>query len=487
MRSSVVRCDGVGGCRRAVSGEGALRRGREFLGRGVSAALEAARSLRAQTREVAQHYAAGLRLRAEARGWSDAQREAHVLRQLHTMVRRAARETPFYAARLREAGFDPSRDFTFDDFAQLPPLERDDVSANATGMLSSAVAPSQRRLDGTGGSTGVPLQYWSGPEERGWRLSGQDSYMEALGIARGAAVAFLWGHHIDRRERTPRKERLRDMVTNRRFYDCFRLSPDVLLEYHRDMTSFAPTAMVAYASALDALATTLLERGMRASYPTARIVTGAEKLWPAQRARVESAFPAPVHERYGSRDVGFIAGQYDGKGGAGLMVDWANLLIEPETTDRESAILVTKLHADAMPMIRYRVGDVARFPEGSRPGWPAFVLEEVVGRQLDGLHLPDGRWVHGVGIPHLMKEQPLREFQIVQHADYSVEILVVPGERFTDATSAEIVRVLAENLPGIPIRLQRVPEIARTEAGKWRPVITHVRRDTAVAAAQEQS
>ena len=462
-----------------------MKRGREWIGRGVSAALEAARHLRAGTREVAAHYSAGIRFRAAAQGWDATRREEHVLRQLHVAVRRAAREAPFYAERFRAAGFDPSRDFSFDAFARLPVLERPEIAAHTEAMLATAVAPAQRKLDGTGGSTGVPLQYWSGPEERGWRLSGQDYFMESLGISRGASVAFLWGHHIDQRERTHWKERLRDSVTNRRFYDCFRLSPDVLLDYHRDMTAFAPSALVAYASALDALATTLLERGLRATYPSTRIVTGAEKLWPQQRARVEAAFAAPVHERYGSRDVGFIAGQYDGSSAGALEVDWANLLIEPETSDEQSAILVTKLHADAMPMIRYRVGDLARFPVGSRPGTPVFALSEVVGRQLDGLHLPDGRWVHGVGIPHLMKEQPLREFQIRQNADYSIDVLVVPGERFSDATGEEILRILRENLPGLPIQLQRVAEIARSGASKWRPVITHVRRDATATATKE--
>lgn len=464
-----------------------MKRARELLGHGVSAALEAARHLRAETREVAAHYAAGMRFRAQSANWDVHRREGHVLRQLQAVVRHAAQTTPFYSERFRASSFDPSVDFSFDEFAQLPVLERHDVADHSSTMLASDSVPSQRRKDGTGGSTGVPLQYWSGPEERGWRLSGQDSYMEGLGVARGASVAFLWGHHIDSKERTQWRERLRDTVTNRRWYDCFRLSPEILLGYHGEMSAFSPSAIVAYASALDAMATTLLDRGIRASYPSRRVVTGGEKLWPSQRTRVEAAFSAPVHERYGSRDVGFIAGQYDGREGGALIVDWANLLIEPETSDEHSAILVTKLHADAMPMIRYRVGDIARFPTGSRPGGPAWELPEVVGRQLDGLHLPDGRWVHGIGIPHLMKEQPLREFQIRQNADYSIDVLVVPSDGYTSAAGDEIVRVLRENLPGVPMRLQAVAAIERTGANKWRPVITHAVRPAAVTALKEPS
>ncbi len=109
----------------------------------------------------------------------------------------------------------------------------------------------------------------------------------------------------------------------------------------------------------------------------------------------------------------------------------------------------------------------------------------MVGRQLDGLHLPDGRWVHGVGIPHLMKEQPLHEFQIRQHEDYSIDVLVVPNDRYTAAAGDDIIRVLAENLPGVPLRLQLVEAIERTQANKWRPVLTNVKRAAATAATKE--
>ena len=459
--------------------------GREWLGRRLAAMLETTRRMRPGTREVARHYAAGRRFRAASAGWDAGQRDRHVRQQLQRVLQHAATTTEFYAARVREAGLDLSRPVSHEAFAEFPILERDDVARDAATMLSSAVPPGERRRDGTGGSTGVPLQYWSGPEERGWRLSGQDGFMEALGVGRGARIAFLWGHHIDSRERTQWREQLRDLVTNRRWFDCFRLSPEILLEYHRQMTEFAPSAIVAYASALDAMASAMLAEGLRAPYPSRRVVTGAEKLWPQQRARVEAAFAAPVHERYGSRDVGFIAGQLDGRAAAPLVVDWANLLVEPESDDPLSAILVTKLHADAMPMIRYRVGDVARFPEGSGPGRPVWELPEVIGRQLDGLHLPDGRWVHGVGIPHLMKEQPLHEFQIRQQADYSVDVLIVPNEHYTSAAGEDILRVLAENLPGVPLRLLSVEAIERTAANKWRPVITLVNRAAGTAAVKE--
>lgn len=461
--------------------------GRDLFSKTMTAAIDATRYLRPSLREGERQYHRGLRFRAGTRPWSDAQRHEWTLNRLRHVVRRAA-ETPFYRERFRAAGFDPAAEFSFDDYAKLPILEREDVADHRDDMRSNRVTVDQQRKDGTGGSTGVPLVYWSGPEERGWRLAGQDAFMDAIGVPRWASTAFLWGHHIDQDEHAHWRERMRDSLTNRRWFDCFRLSPEILLGYHEDMRRFRPSCLVAYASALDAMAMALLEHGLHADYPTDRIVTGAEKLWPAQRDRIERAFAAPVHERYGSRELGLVAAQYDPRHTRQMDVDWANLFVEPEDRADVSAIIVTKLHADAMPMLRYRVGDQARFPSDSAPGHPSWRLDEVLGRILDGLHTPDGRWVHGVGIPHLMKDRAVREFQIRQNADYTVDILIVPNESYTPDEGRTILQILGGNLPGLELRLELVDDIPRSTANKWRPVITHaVKRGAPGAAAQELS
>jgi phenylacetate-coenzyme A ligase PaaK-like adenylate-forming protein len=157
-------------------------------------------------------------------------------------------------------------------------------------------------------------------------------------------------------------------------------------------------------------------------------------------------------------------------------VDWQNVFVEPETAEAESSILITKLHADGMPMLRYRVGDVARFPPGSRPGHPAFVLQEVLGRELDRIWLPDGRWIHGTQVPHMMKDYPVREFMFLQRPDYSVEIQVVPRDGFGAEARESILETVETNLPGLQISLALVESVPRTRANKWRPVVSEIRR-----------
>ena len=155
-------------------------------------------------------------------------------------------------------------------------------------------------------------------------------------------------------------------------------------------------------------------------------------------------------------------------------MDWANTLVEPETGERDASILITKLHADAMPMIRYRVGDVGRFKPGSLPGRPAFQLNEVVGRDVDRIWLPDGRWITGLQIPHMMKDYPVREYMFIQRPDYSVEIRIAPRNGFSEDANERILATVQANLPGLRISTLIVEEVPRTRANKWRPVISEV-------------
>jgi len=447
----------------------------ELLSRGALLPLwRLQRVARGSRRAAALHYFDGLRFRRRAAGWGAEQRRAWVLERLRFAVRRAASETDYYAELFQSAGFDPLSDFGFEEFAQLPVLERDDVRRAGFGLVSRAVPRSLLRKDATGGSTGAPTEVWLGPEEAGWRESAIEYALERVGVPAGAATAFFWGHHLDPLARESLLERYHDFEANVRWFDCFRLSSEVLEGYHKEFERWRPACIIAYAGALAALAEHLTARGLRPNYPKRALVTGAEKLWPEHREVVEKTFGRPVHERYGSRDVGPMGFQLEPGRTHDFEVDWSNVVLEPETPERDSGILVTKLHADAMPLIRYRIGDLAHFPDGSRPGHPAFVLHEVLGRDLDRIWLPDGCWLNPLQLPHMLKDYPVREFFIIQRRDYSVELCIVPREGFGEESRGAILTAASANLPNIDVSLVLVESVPRTKSNKWRPVVSEV-------------
>jgi phenylacetate-CoA ligase len=415
----------------------------------------------------------GLRFRRAAEQWSTPHKRIHILNRLRAVVRDAQCHTPYYQSQFSSIGFNAEDDFSFSDFARLPVLEREDVIAHENDLIARNIECSRLKLDSTGGSTGEPVRVWLGPEELGWRASGTEFYQRRVGVLPGLKTALLWGHNLDPVDSGSLKDRFVAFALNLRWFDCFRLSPAVLECYHTQMQAWRPECIIAYAGALADLAEYVLLRGYQPNYPRVCSVTGAEKLYPQQRRLIEQAF-GKVYERYGGRDIGLIAFQSACTGDSSMEIDWANLLVEPETNEADSPLLVTKLNADGMPMIRYRVGDVAHFPAGSQPGHPTFCISEVLGRTADRICLPTGKWITGLQFPHMMKSYPVREFMLVQRPDYSIDLQIVPTIGFKNDDQQAILTTVSANLPGLDLRIAVVPRIERTQASKLRPVVSQV-------------
>lgn len=437
-------------------------------------ALRVVAARKAATRHDARYYDEGRAFRRASHDWPTERRLDWILAALRAAVRRAAR-APYYRAMFDRVGFDAARDFTFDDFATLPVLERADVQAHRDALVPADAVRDELTLNATGGSSGVPVELFMGPQERGWRASGADHAMWTIGVEPGRRRAYLWGHHLDPVAVDTLKARVLNSALNQRWFECLRLSPETLRGYHDALQRYRPRCLVAYASALHALAAAIDEQRLEAPrYPTRRFVTGAEKLFAEQRALIARVFDVPLHERYGSRDVGDVGFQYAPGQSLDYTIDWALVMVEPASTERESDIIVTKLQADGMPMLRYRTDDVGVFPDRSRPGAPCFVLHEVLGRRTDRIMRPQGGWVSGLHFPHLLKDVGVNDFRVEQAADYSVTVSVVlkdPAQR--DALD-RIEANLAGNLPDVPVTVVAVDDIPKTRANKWRPVVTHV-------------
>ena len=429
-------------------------------------------------RSTYDNFITGLSFRRKTRDWGEERRSEWILEQLRTKLRAAAVDVPYYRTLFNKIGFDPNAEFSFDDFARLPVLQRDDIHNAGPELRSTSVSPDDVTADSTGGSTGIPTTIYVGPEERGWSESGMQFSFEKIGVDVGARKALLWGHHLDPQAPENLRDSIRSYLTNERVFDCFRMSEETMLAYHRQFQVFKPDCIVAYASALGHFAEFLTERKLTpVNYPNTCFVTGAEKLYPRFRTMIEDAFGTsrPVHERYGGRDFGLVAIQTNPASSLSFEVDWAWALLEPETDSEQSPLLVTKLHADAMPLIRYKVGDVCRLPSNSRPGHPSFFIEEVSGRELDRIWRKDGSWIAGEQFPHLLKSFPVREFMLIQDESYAVELQLVTKDGFNTEVENEISTIVGANLAGLPFRIRTVQTVERTMANKWRPVVSKVR------------
>src|SRR5207248_7261417 len=134
---------------------------------------------------------------------------------------------------------------------------------------------------------------------------------------------------------------------------------------------------------------------------------------------------------------------------SGLHVMSEGLYLEIETPNGPAApgemgaVLVTDLLNGAMPLIRYRIGDMAAWADGPCPcgrGLPR--LGRVAGRVTDFLVGCDGRLVSGVFLAtYVVAQRPsLGQVQIHQDRPGSVVYRLKPGRDFRAAADAEYLR-----------------------------------------------
>jgi phenylacetate-CoA ligase len=117
------------------------------------------------------------------------------------------------------------------------------------------------------------------------------------------------------------------------------------------------------------------------------------------RELIEEAFGAPIYDTYASIEFNLLAWQCRQTGGLHTcddgvvmeIMDGARAVREGE----EGEVVGTDLHSYAMPMIRYRLGDIATKGRSPCPcGQPFSTIRSIRGRTIDCFTLPDGRVMH---------------------------------------------------------------------------------------------
>lgn len=417
------------------------------------------------------------RLRASERSSLD-ELQAFQLQLLRRLVLHAVRHTTHY----RRLGIDPTDIRSLADLERLPLLDRRTVVETLDARTASA-PPRWVIQKSTSGTTGQPVVVRYNAESRHWRDATRLRGYGWAGYRVGQRAMHYWGIPPASGGWLTRKKRALDHLLKRDLYvDCVPRSDEALAAAVREIRTFRPQVMVAYASGAAALARFVVERGLR-DWPELPVITGAERLWPHDRAVIEQAF-GPAFETYGSREVMLIGAECEAHDG--LHVSMETMIVElvvrdgshvrPARPGEIGEVAITDLHNLACPMIRYLTGDLA-IGHGARPctcGRTLVRIGPIEGRITETLRDRAGNAVGGLVFNVLfgVLDHVAHEFQVVQRRDRSIVMRVVArGNALPDRAVDAIHDVARRYLPDVPFAIEHVAEIPRTSAGKRRVVL----------------
>lgn len=405
------------------------------------------------------------------------------LEQMHCfkdLLAHAYETTSFYRKSLDAAGVAPESIQSLNDISRIPILTKDHIRQNRDSMVSSTADESQLIPIKTSGSTGVSLQLFMDEASRQWKRACAIRYDMWAGWRLGERIGAIWGNPESRQNW---RMWLRNTLLVRHVcLDTLKMDEKTMRRYCTTLRRKQPSILFGHAHSLYLFAMFLKKEGVYDIRPRG-VISTAMVLHDFERALIEEIFGCKVTNRYGCEEVSLIACECEAH--TGLHVNMDSIFFEcvdsegkPVPAGEPGAVVVTDLTNFAMPLIRYKVGDVARLSEDSCSCGRTYpLIESIEGRIADYIRTPEGQFVSGISLTEnfAMALEGVKQLQIIQETHDSLKFRIVRAKKWNGSQVSKIAELVGERFGrSMQHQIEFVESIQSESSGKYRFCISRL-------------
>jgi phenylacetate-CoA ligase len=425
------------------------------------------------------HHSVGMREKLEQSQWLKPAELAQLqLRHLRSFLADIGQRVPYYQQLFARLGFDPMLMRSTAELARLPLLTKADIRSNTDAMMARDHGPVTRY--NTGGSSGEPLVFYIGKGRKSHDVAAKWRATRWWGVDIGDPEAVVWGSPIEHGAQD-RIRQWRDGLMRSQLLPAFEMSESKLDGFIAALRSQRPRMLFGYPSALTHIAKHAERRGVRLDDlgVVVAFVT-SERLYDDQREAISRVFGCRVANGYGGRDAGFIAHECPAGGmhltAEDIVVETVDAQGQPTPAGVAGEIVVTHLHTNDFPFVRYRTGDVGVLDDSvcaCGRGLP--LLRDLQGRTTDFVVALDGTVMHGLALIYVIRDLPgVRSFKVTQHTRQHTQVQLVADAKLPEGAPAQIVNGFKKRLgDAVRVDVELVAAIAPEKSGKYRYIISH--------------
>ena len=408
------------------------------------------------------------------------------LDKLNNLLTHAYNHVPYYHQLFKELDIISDDRVTFssiDELSQIPILTKNIIRFEKENLYSDDIDKRDIYKNSSGGSTGEPLSFIQDSE---YAMSNRLSTQLAFswnGCEPYDDKVVIWGAERDIFDgKKSLKSYLLDIYYNRLVLNSFKMSEDDMREYISILNRTKPQLIKAYAHSIYEIAKFAKKNSIKVE-PQQAIHLAAGTVYESMRVLIEEIFSCKAYNYYGSREVGSIASECQAQNGLHIMqehtlVEIINSDGNPCKVGERGEVVVTTLHNYSMPLIRYKIGDIAILGD-DRPcscGCTYVKLEKVVGRTTDLFESKSGEKIDGEYFTHLFYFRDwIEQFQVIQKSVDEIIIKIVKNSTKIEADLVDIERkikmVMGEDCKVV---FEYLKEIPRTITGKHRYTISTI-------------
>jgi phenylacetate-coenzyme A ligase PaaK-like adenylate-forming protein len=413
--------------------------------------------------------------------WTREQIEYHQTERLRSLLAYAKQRSPFHARRL--SGIDPSvvtatdlggvpmmtksqAQDEWDDIVTVPDLTRAGAERILAGQQWFSYTPGDQQIFSSGGSSGVRGVYaWDwhffvSIACLAWRMQAREERRSPLARARLVVLAAGMPPHAS----TP----LFDVPTAPGMETVVIPAGAPIDETISAVAAAQPTHLVGYATVVGQLARA--SAAGRLDIRPVRVSTNSEPLLDEDRQAIRDAWGAPVHNLWGSTEIGVQA--VGCARGDGLhvcedevvleRVDESGARVGPD--EPAARTLATGLANRTFPFIRYDLGDRVDWLRGQCACGSAFARVADIGGRRDDDFRYDTATIPASVFRHVLGTDPrVSEYQVHQ-TPRGADVLVV-GDPDVDAlASASVAALNRHGLTDAEVTVRAVDRLQRHES-----------------------
>jgi phenylacetate-CoA ligase len=407
--------------------------------------------------------------------------------KLQLIVEYAYENSAFYKDRFDTLGLSPKDIKSISDLTRIPLLSKNDVRENLySGLLVAGLDKRDVLKINTSGSTGEPFTIFADREQLEYRFATTMRSAEWTGWRIGNRQARLWHQTLGMSKTQALREKIDAIFLRRMFIPAFEVDSKSILKTINKLNRKKPLLLDGYAESLNLIASFLNQAEIEIKFQPKAIMSSAQALPDETRIQIERAFKSKVFDKYGSREFSGIA--YECMAHKGHHVMEESYIVELLVNDRPARpgeigeVVITDLLNRAVPMIRYRIGDLAVAMDNEANcvcGRSHMRIGRIEGRTQAIVHCANGTWLPGTFFAHFFKgyEDCVRFFQIHQSQKGEFELKMVKGSCFSIEKFDELMRDLRKYVGETKIDVVEVDEIPMVRTGKRSPVVSLITDD----------
>jgi len=363
-----------------------------------------------------------------------------------------------------------------------PILKKEDLRKTPKAFLIEEKNHQFLLEEHTSGSTGTPLTMWrSRKTDQIWYAQFEARVRRWNDITLNDRWAIFGGKLVTQIQQDSPPFWVWNAGLNQLYMSSYHISKKNVKHYINALIKHNIKYILGYPSAISLLASISLE--LEIPLPQMKIViTNAEMLLPFQKDSIQKAFNCRVVNTYGMSEIVAAGSECV----FGTMHQWPDTgiveILQLESTEQvnigESGRLICSgLINENMPLIRYEIGDWATRVSETKCecGRNLPELHQLEGRLDDVLITPDGRHI-GRMDPIFKANLPIKEVQIIQEKINFIFVKVVAGDEYDFRTRQIISDLIQERMGNVDIKIEEVAEIAREKNGKFKSVISKIKR-----------